>query len=135
MSNPYQQPPPDPYGSYGPPQQQPYAPPQPPQPQYGPPQQQPYQQPGFGYPPPPPVAPQNSLATASMALGFVSILICFYGALLGPVGLGLGIAGISRAQRTGIGRSQAIGGVVLSTLGILIGIAVLVFYDTVNYLP
>ncbi|WP_457028839.1 DUF4190 domain-containing protein [Kitasatospora sp. P5_F3] len=124
MSNPYQQQPPDPYG-YGPPQQ-PYAAPQYPQPMP--------QQPGYGYPQPPVPAPApvpNNLAVAAMVLGFLSILICFYGALLGPVGLGLGIAGLNRARQTGTGRSQAIGGMVLSVLGILIGIAGVVFYSTV----
>ncbi|MFJ1703059.1 DUF4190 domain-containing protein [Kitasatospora sp. NPDC088346] len=134
MSNPYQAP--DPYGGYGPPQQ-PYGTPPPspyqqpvPQPGYGYPQQQPYQ-------PPQPYAPQpvaepNSMATASLALGFIGIVICFYGAMLGPIGLGLGIAGLNRAQRTGVGRTPAIGGIALSTLAILIGIAGLVFYDTLT---
>ncbi|BFV58876.1 hypothetical protein KCMC57_up39800 [Kitasatospora sp. CMC57] len=134
MSNPYQQQPPDPYGSYGQPQQ-PYTAPQHHQAAYP---QPGYQQPGYGYPQPPVAqAPQNSLAIASLALGFLSILICFYGALLGPVGLGLGIAGLSKSKQTGVGRTQAIGGVLLSTLGILIGIAGLVFYSTVseNYTP
>jgi hypothetical protein len=120
VSNPYQQqPPPNPYGQQP---QQPYAAP-------------PYPQAGYGYPQP--VAEPNSLATASLALGFVSIVICFYGSLVGPIGLGLGIAGLNRARRSGIGRTQAIGGLVLSTLGILIGIAGLLFYATLseNYVP
>ncbi|MER5862643.1 hypothetical protein [Kitasatospora sp. NPDC002040] len=128
MSNPYQQPPPDPYGSYGPP-------PQPAQPPYAAPQ---YQQPGYGYPQPVQPAPvPNNLAVASMVLGFLSVLVCFYGALLAPVGLGLGVAGLARAQRTGVGRTQAIGGLVLSVLGLLIGIAAVVLYETTaeNHLP
>ncbi|MEV4611854.1 DUF4190 domain-containing protein [Kitasatospora sp. NPDC049258] len=143
MSNPYQTP--DPYGGFGPPQQpqQPYGTPPPspyqqpvPQPGYGYPQQQPYPpQPGYGQQQPypqQPTAEPNSMATASLALGFIGIVICFYGAMLGPIGLGLGIAGLNRAQRSGVGRTQAIGGIALSTLAILIGIAGLVFYDTLT---
>ncbi|MGW4652101.1 hypothetical protein [Kitasatospora sp. NPDC004289] len=135
MSNPYQQPPPDPYGGYG---QQPH----PHQAYPGPGYPQQHQQPQPGYPMGPmapvgPVAEPNGMANAALALGFASIVICFYGALLGPVGLGLGIAGLNRSQRTGVGRTQAIGGIVLSALGLLIGIAGLVFYETVaeNYVP
>jgi len=157
VSNPYQTP--DPYGTgggYGAPQPSGYGTPQPQYPQQQYPQQQApgYQQPGYGYPQQPqpqpyqpqpgypqqpgqpypqqPVAEPNSVAKASLALGFASIVICFYGALLGPIGLGLGIAGLNRAQKTGEGRSQAIGGIVLSTLGVLIGIAGVVFYQTLS---
>ncbi|MFJ9519096.1 hypothetical protein ACIRPK_12615 [Kitasatospora sp. NPDC101801] len=127
MSNPYQQQqPPDPYGSYG--QQQPaYHAPQYQQPGH---QQPGYPPPGYGYPPP--AAEPNSLATAALAVGFASIVICFYGALVGPIGLGLGIVGLNRARVSGVGRTQAIGGLVLSVLGILIGVAGLVFYATVS---
>ncbi|AXI77950.1 hypothetical protein [Peterkaempfera bronchialis] len=149
MSNPYQMPPPDAYGGgagqpyggapgYG--QQQPM---------YGQPP------PGYGYPAPQQMSPQmspqlspqipqqmsqpvpygmapgptgepNSLATASAALGFVSVIVCFYGALLAPISLGFGIAGVNRARTTGTGRSAAVGGIVLSVLAILIAIAGLV---------
>lgn len=71
------------------------------------------------------------MARASLALGFIGIVVCFYGAVLGPIGLGLGIAGLNRSQSTGVGRNQAIGGIALSTLGILIGIAGLVFYTVI----
>ncbi|MFJ8044735.1 DUF4190 domain-containing protein [Kitasatospora sp. NPDC096147] len=115
MSNPYQQPPPDPYAGYG--QQQPYpAPPYP---------QAPYQQPGFTPAPEP-----NTLAKAALALGFASIIVCVYGSVLGLVGVPLGIAGLNKARQTGLGRTQAIGGIVLSALGVLIGIAVLVLAET-----
>jgi hypothetical protein len=141
VSNPYQQP--DPYGGYGSPQQPGYG--TPPPASYGAPQQgygyAPQDQPGYGYPPqdqppyaqqpafvPGPPAPQpNQLATASVALGFVSILlVCAYGGVLGLVGLGLGIAGIKRAGRTGVGRNLAIGGLVLNTLAVLITLAVVI---------
>ncbi|WP_354640959.1 hypothetical protein [Kitasatospora camelliae] len=136
MSNPYQSP--DPYGGYG--QQPPYGAPQyPQQPQPG------YQQPvsGYGYPQQPqPVyqqpqpqafvpsgGQQNSYATASAVLGFVAILLtCFYGGFLGLIGIGIGIAGVNRAGRTGVGKTAAIGGVVLNTLAVLISIALVVYY-------
>ncbi|MDH6124197.1 hypothetical protein [Kitasatospora sp. GP82] len=127
MSNPYQTPPPGPYGGHG--QQQPYG-----APQY----QQPPQQPGYGYPqqpqpfmapPPAPLAPQpNSLATASVALGFVAVLLSFflYGGVLGLIGLGIGIGGLNRSGTTGIGRNASLGGIVLNTLALLISIALVV---------
>ncbi|MCX5212479.1 hypothetical protein OG689_24875 [Kitasatospora sp. NBC_00240] len=127
MSNPYQTPPPDPYGGYG--QQQPQ--------QYGAPQyqqpQQPYQQPGYGYPQqqayaPQPVAQPNSYATAAVVLGFVAVLFsCFYGGFIGLIGLGVGIAGLNRSASTGIGRNMSIGGIALNTLAVLISIAMIVF--------
>lgn len=131
MSNPYQTPPPDPYGGpYGGQAGQPYgAPAYGQQPGYGP-------QPGY-YPAPqpapygmaPPVTGEpNNLATASVALGFISVVVCFYGGLLGPVSLGLGIAAVNKARTTGTGRSAAIGGIVLSVLSILISIAALIFF-------
>lgn len=128
MSNPYQTPPPQPpYGGYGQAPQQPYGAPQTPPPAYP--------QPGYGYPQPQPYAPQpvaeqNGMATASLVLGFLGIVVCFYGGLLAPIGLGLGIAGLNKSQSTGVGRTQAIGGIALSTLGILIGIAGIVFYSS-----
>ncbi|MEU2627278.1 hypothetical protein [Kitasatospora sp. NPDC007106] len=132
MSNPYQ---PDPYGGYGQPQQQPYG-----TPGYGAPQyQQP--QPGYGYPQQPqPYAPAgpvvvqaNSPATASVVLGFVAILTsCFYGGFLGLIGLGVGIAGLNKSNQTGVGRNAAIGGIVLNVLAVLISIAIVVFYFSVQ---
>jgi hypothetical protein len=142
VSNPYQQ---DPYtpGPYGAPQQGGYG--QPAAPQYGYPQQPGYQTPPPQYAqqqpqPQPPYYPQpgvpgyltgepNQLATAAVAMGFISVLgICMYGfgGFLGVVGVGLGIAALNKAKTTGTGRNQAIGGIVLSALGILIGIAVVV---------
>ncbi|WP_055591171.1 DUF4190 domain-containing protein [Peterkaempfera griseoplana] len=137
MSNPYQTPPPDPYGSpYGGQGGQPYGS----APGYG--THPGYGQPGYGYPVAPqplpygaapvPTGEQNSLAMASVALGFVSILICFYGGLLGPVALGLGIAGVNKSRTTGTGRSTAIGGIVLGALSILISIAALIFFVVLN---
>lgn len=137
MSNPYQ---PDPYGGYGQqPPQQPYGTPQYGAPQYQ--QQPPQQQPGYGYPqqqqpyaPAAPVVAQtNSLATASVVLGFVGVLtFCFFGGFLGLVGLGVGIAGLNKSNQTGIGRNAAIGGIVLNVLAVLITIGYLVFYLTID---
>ncbi|WP_052681722.1 hypothetical protein [Saccharothrix sp. ST-888] len=135
MSNPYQTPPPDPYGGYGPPQpQQPYGAPQyqqQPQPGYGYPQQPQPQPLQFGAPP---VAAQpNTMATASIALGFVAVLAsCVYGGFLGLIGLGVGIAGLNRSNTTGVGRTPAIGGIVLNTLAVLISVALVVFYLVIS---
>ncbi len=127
MSNPYQTPPPDPYGGYGQPQQPP------PQQPYGAPQYP--QQPGYGYGypqqqvyAPQPVPTPNSYATASVVLGFVGVLFsCFYGGFIGLVGLGIGIAGLNRSSTTGLGRSASIGGIALNTLAVLISIAMVVY--------
>ncbi|WP_431679013.1 hypothetical protein [Kitasatospora sp. KL5] len=132
MSNPYQ---PDPYGGYGQPQQ-PYG-----TPGYGAPQYQQPQQPGYGYPqqpqpyaaPGPVVVQANSAATASVVLGFIGILTsCFYGGFLGLVGLGVGISGLNKSNQTGVGRNAAIGGIVLNVLAVLISIAIVVFYFSVQ---
>ncbi len=155
MSNPYQ-PPQGPYDPYGQPQGQ--GQPQQPQP-YGYPQQQPGygppptygQQPGYGagpaYPQPMPtqpmpypmpvVAPTNNLAMPSVVLGFVGIFgLCFAPALLlGPVGLGLGIAALNRSRSTGAGRNQAIGGIVVSSLSILIAVAGIVLLAVSHQSP
>ncbi|MDH6135954.1 hypothetical protein P3T37_005373 [Kitasatospora sp. MAA4] len=138
MSNPYQQPqgPYDPYGQqtgYG--QQAPYGyPQQQPAPTYGqqpyPPQQAPYGYPQQHQPYPAAVQPPNNLAVASVVLGFVSVLgMCVpFAVVLGPVSLGLGIGALGRARKTGVGRSLAIGGVVIGSVATLILIAMVVFY-------
>ncbi len=130
MSNPYQSPPPDPYGGYG------RQPQQPQQPQYGAPQYPQQQQPGYGYGypqqqvyAPPPVVQQNSYATASVVIGFVAVVLsCAYLGFLGLVGLGIGIAGLNRSSGTGVGRNAALGGIALNTLAVLISIAFVVYY-------
>ncbi|RKE19465.1 hypothetical protein [Streptomyces sp. TLI_171] len=135
MSNPYQQP--DPYGGNG------YGQPQ--QPGYGYPQQQPPQ--GYGYPQAPqpypqqpgyPFAPQvnpavaqqqKTMATASAAIGVIATLTaCWFGWLLGLVGIGLGIASLNKVSQTGQNRGVAIGGIVINALALLIGIAIVVLY-------
>ncbi|MGW4382032.1 hypothetical protein [Kitasatospora sp. NPDC004531] len=136
MSNPYQ---PDPYGGYGQAGGPPGPPPQ--QPSYGYPQApQPPQQPHYGYPQPQPqhfshpyppgvpMAANNALATASVVVGFVAILLsCWVVGLAGLVGLGLGVGGLNKAaQLGGTGRTAAIGGIALNSLAVLISIGVLV---------
>ncbi len=137
VSYPYQTPPPpDPYGG------QRHAPPQPYPPQpaqgYGYPQQppagRPFAQP-FVQPLAQPFAQQpvqvgqpNAYATASVVLGFVAVLFsCVYGGFLGLIGLGVGIAGVSRSAATGVGRNASIGGIALNLLAVLISIAVVVY--------
>ncbi|WP_189130481.1 DUF4190 domain-containing protein [Wenjunlia tyrosinilytica] len=124
MSSPYHTP--DPYDG----RQNPYANGQPgygyPQqpPQYGHPQSGYGPGPGYGYPggpggPHPTAGEPNQLALASVVLGFISIvgaLFC-YGGVLGPVSIGLGVAGLARSKRTGTGRNQSIGGIALGALG------------------
>jgi hypothetical protein len=91
------------------------------------------QPPGHPMPAPPGVpqpGEQNQLALASVVLGFISIvgsLFC-YGGILGPVSIGLGIAGVNRARRTGVGRSQSLGGIALGALGTAIGTAFIVLF-------
>lgn len=127
-----QTPPPAPYGQdpyaqapYGQDpyaQQQPYGQ-QPPPPGYG--YQDPsyggFQQPGYGgYGP---TGQNNGVATAGMVVGIVSIVgFCFLGGFLGLVALGLGIGGLNRSKTTGTGRSQAIAGIVLGSIGVVIQI-------------
>ncbi|MFD0528619.1 hypothetical protein ACFQ1I_19065 [Kitasatospora arboriphila] len=66
-------------------------------------------------------------------LGFVAILTsCFYGGFLGLIGLGVGIAGLNKSNQTGVGRNAAIGGIVLNVLAVLISIAIVVFYFSVQ---
>jgi hypothetical protein len=139
VSNPYQAPPPDPYGGpYGGPPGQPYGAPVHGGPPVG---YGPAPTPGYGYLPPQPAAygigtgqtgEPNSMATASAVLGFFSIMVCFYGGLIGPLSLGLGIAGVNRSRRTGTGRSTAIGGIIMSGLGMAISIAAIVFFQVVD---
>jgi hypothetical protein len=156
VSNPYQPQDPygqQPYGQqpYGPPTPPPQPTPPPgygqqppvygyPQPQ---PQPDPYAQqpPGYGYaypqpqqqPQPPvgygygPTGEPNTLANAATAIGVLSIVtVCFYGGFLGVLGVVLGLLALNKSATTGTGRNQAIGSIIVSTLGILIGILVLV---------
>lgn len=128
MSNPYHQS--DPYGG------QPHNPYAGGQPGYGYPQA-PQPQQGYGYPQAPyggygggPTGEQNNLAMVSVVLGFVSVVgsfMCYLG-LLAPVGIGFGVAALKKARETGTGRNPAIGGIVLSVLGLLITTTVIIAF-------
>jgi hypothetical protein len=74
-------------------------------------------------------APQarNGLGIAALVLGILGFLTSFIavGAILGLVAIGLGIAGLRRAnRREATNRGMAITGIVLGALAILIGITV-----------
>ncbi|MFJ2827667.1 DUF4190 domain-containing protein [Streptomyces sp. NPDC087263] len=111
-----------PEGQYPPPGTPPGTPPGPyPQGPYsqGPYQQQPFQQPhqpwGYGYPAPIPPVPVNGLAISALVLG----LLCF----LPGVGLVLGIVALGQIKKRGErGKEMAVGGVVLSSLGMVLAL-------------
>ncbi len=113
----------------------PYAPQvypgQPPQGQPYPPQ--PYvQQPYAPATPKPPASPGTGMATASLVIGLVGILIACLNligmwpvtVLLGIVGLVLGFLGLKSVERKG----QAIAGIVLNVLWILVGLMAFLFW-------
>ncbi|MFI7042395.1 hypothetical protein ACIBI0_37440 [Microbispora rosea] len=118
-----------PYG--GPPYgQPPYGQPPYGQPPYG---QPPHEQPPYGGPLPPPPGPGGppgrpwgpqpggGLGTAALVLGICSIvllLVCGIGTLVAIVGLIIGIVAIARNSN----RGRAVGGVVLSTLTLLLAL-------------
>lgn len=88
--------------SYPPPGQVPYPPPYP---------QAPYQTWGQGYSPYNRPAPVNGLAIAALVLG----ILCF----LPAVGLVLGIVALAQIRKRGErGRGMAVGGIVMSSLGL-----------------
>ncbi|TQS18280.1 DUF4190 domain-containing protein [Microbispora hainanensis] len=117
-----------PYGGppYGwPPYEGPYG-----QPPYG---QPPYGQPPYGGPLPPPPGPGGrpggpwgpqpggGLGTAALVLGICSIvllLVCGIGTLVAIAGLVIGIVAIAKNSN----RGRAIGGVVLSTMTLLLAL-------------
>ena len=111
-----------------------YSPPPPPQ-FSAPPAQQPLQS-GWTPPPPPPypVAPQQSLAVASLALGLISITIgwcCSFGLLTSPVAIALGIVSLvqikNNPDRYG-GKPFAIGGIITGGLYFAILALIIVLY-------
>ncbi|MET9384025.1 DUF4190 domain-containing protein [Streptomyces sp. NPDC002928] len=100
---PYQAPPPAPYGQYGS-----YPP-------YGPP---PYQTWGQGYTPFNRPAPVNGVAIASLVLG----ILCF----LPAVGLVLGVIALVQIKKRGErGKGMAIGGSVMSSIGLVLWVLLL----------
>ncbi|MCX2181553.1 DUF4190 domain-containing protein [Streptomyces sp. SKN60] len=108
--------------------------------------------PGYGYPPAPAPAPypgygagyggqppgwgqspSNGMGTAGMVVGIIAVVIfCFYGLpslILGILALIFGIIGKKRVQRGEANNSgQATAGVVLGAIGIVLGIAMIIFY-------
>lgn len=81
-----------------------------------------------GMPPMPPQGGQpqsNGLAVTAMILGIVSI--CF-GFLAGIPAVIFGFLGKKKAEETGVGSGQALTGIILGAIGILIGIGWLVFW-------
>jgi hypothetical protein len=91
---------------------------------------------GYGYGPPNPYGTATGLpsvaglATASMVLGILSVVICCWPLMACSLaGLPLGIAALTRIQRGTAdprGKGQAITGVVLSSIAVVLGILFLV---------
>lgn len=91
---------------------------------------------GWTPPPPPayPVAPQQSLAIASLVLGLVSITVgwcCSFGILTAPVALVLGIIALVQIKNEPAkygGKGFAVGGVITGGLYFVIFIAIILLY-------
>ncbi|WP_239148690.1 DUF4190 domain-containing protein, partial [Streptomyces anulatus] len=103
----------------------------------------------YGYPAPPPQpyggypgygaygagpvgwapAPNNGLGTAAMVIGIISVAgFCLYGVniILGILALIFGIIGLGRAKRgEATNRGMALAGVILGSVGIVVGAAIL----------
>jgi hypothetical protein len=75
-----------------------------------------------------PAPRNNSLAVASLITGLLGFL-CFVPAL---AALGLGIAGLSEARRSGVGRSMAIAGICLGLFWILVAVVAAVLVLAVS---
>ncbi|MDO5154397.1 MAG: DUF4190 domain-containing protein [Eubacteriales bacterium] len=68
---------------------------------------------------------KNGMAIASLVIGIIAFLgSCCYGGVLGIVGLVLGIVALKKGN--GNGKGLAIAGIVLSSLSILVTVAVVV---------
>jgi hypothetical protein len=91
---------------------------------------------GWMPPPPPayPVAPQQSLAVASLILGIVSVTVgwcCSFGILTSPIALILGIISLVQIKNDPMkygGKGFAIGGIVAGGLYVLIFAAIILLY-------
>lgn len=82
----------------------------------------PYGAPAYGWTAPPP--PQDGLSIASLLVGVIGLLSCV-GVFVGPVALGLGIAGLRRIKVRGTrGRGLAITGIVTGAIGTLAALLV-----------
>lgn len=68
----------------------------------------------------------NGLAVAALVVGIISLLCAWP---LGIVAVGLGIAGLSRSKSlNGVGRGQAIAGMITGAIGVVVAIAVLLIF-------
>ncbi len=100
-----------------------------------------YAQPGYAQPGyPQPIYGQtgepNTLANAAVTLGLVSIVgLVYYGVglLCAIPGLIVAILALKKSRVTGTGRGLAVGALVLSTLSILIGAAVIALIDVYTH--
>ncbi len=111
-------PPPPPSGGYGAPPPAPggFGAPPPAPGGYPPPGG--YGAPGYGAPA---ANPTNGMAIAALVCGILSLFCLFP---LGFVGVGLGVAGLGKAKKTGgSGKGLAIGGIVTGAIGILATLA------------
>jgi Domain of unknown function (DUF4190) len=90
-------------------------------------------------PPPPPampapregVTPSNGLATASLVLGILSVVLFFtwiVAWVLAIPAIVFGVIGIARANQGATGKSMAVSGLVLGIVGIAIGILLVVAF-------
>lgn len=85
-----------------------------------------YQSPGYQ---PAPPSPSNGIAIAALVLGILGLLASFipfvnwFTSPLPLLGVGLGIAGLSKAKKINVGKGMAWGGIITGILGILITIA------------
>lgn len=94
--------------------------------QMAPPQYQ--QQPSYTYAPvAQPIyrvaAPTNGLATASLTLGILAVVLAwvpFVGIILGIIGLALGVPALVKANASGVGKTVSIWGLSLSGTGLLL---------------
>jgi len=75
-----------------------------------------------------PPVDRNGLAGAATVLGLIGSItsIVAVGGLLGVVGLILGIPALRTAKRTGVGRGQAVIGMVTSAVAIVVSVAVVI---------
>lgn len=75
-------------------------------------------------------APSNGLATASLVLGILGTVFAIipflgvFGAILGGVGLALGVFGFLASRKHGVGKGKAIAGLVLGLASIVVFLVV-----------
>jgi len=72
---------------------------------------------------------RSGLAMASLACGITSIVVCFFGFVIGPVAIGLGIGArneIQRSVRPLAGRELANAGVVTGAIGTVVSVILMI---------